>query len=101
MIRHAQFSLALSLAFPLAACATVTDPDPIEVAPQGECDAVPVQSLVGERATAQLGGRIVRDTSARNLRWIPPRSAVTQDFRPDRVNVAYDDDYIIQRIYCG
>lgn len=86
----------------LAACATTPQTEePIEIAPQGECDATLVESMVGERADAALGGRVQRITASRSLRWIPPRSAVTQDYRPDRVNVVYDDDYIVQRIYCG
>lgn len=89
----------------LGACATAQDAqdngEPIEVAPQGECDAAPVQSLVGTRATSDLGARVLRESAADTLRWIPPRTAVTQDFRPDRVNVAYDDDLMVERIYCG
>lgn len=90
----------------LAACATTdgdTDmpDDVIEVAPAGDCDAAPIQHLIGERATGDLGASVLAETRSEKLRWIPPRTAVTQDFRPDRVNVVYDDDYIIERIYCG
>lgn len=93
--------LALPL-FALAACATTQAGDePIEVAPQGECDAAPIQSLVGQRTSVELGARIRAESGADAFRWIPPRSAVTQDYRPDRVNVLYDDDYVIERIYCG
>jgi len=35
------------------------------------------------------------------LRWGPPRSAMTMDFRQDRVTVAYDDAMIITHIACG
>lgn len=86
----------------LAACTTTQErEEPIEVAPNGECDATPVQFMIGERADSTLGDRVLRITSSRGFRWIPPRSAVTQDYRPDRVNVVYDDDYIVTRIYCG
>ncbi len=92
----------LSLALAMGACATTQDADePIEVAPAGDCDVTAVEWMVGERADAVLGGRVLRITNSRTLRWIPPRTAVTQDFRPDRVNVTYDDEYIVQRIYCG
>ncbi len=91
----------LSLAA-LSACTTTPGlSEPIEVAPQGECDAAPVQTLVGQRADSDLGLRVLRETASRSLRWIPPRSAVTQDFRRDRVNVVYGDDYTVERIFCG
>lgn len=91
----------LSLAA-LSACTTTPGKsEPIEVAPQGECDAAPVQALVGERADSDLGLRVLRGTASRSLRWIPPRSAVTQDFRHDRANVVYGDDYTVERIFCG
>jgi hypothetical protein len=96
-----RFLAALPL-FALAACATTPDNDePIEVAPQGECDVTAVEWMVGERADAVLGGRVHRITRSTSFRWIPPRTAVTQDYRPDRVNVVYDDDYVVTRIYCG
>lgn len=34
-------------------------------------------------------------------RIIPPDSAVTQDYRPDRVNVDVDEDGVILRVWCG
>jgi predicted GTPase len=30
-----------------------------------------------------------------------PRTAVTMDFREDRVTVSYDDNYQIERVSCG
>ena len=35
------------------------------------------------------------------LRWAPPRSAMTMDYRQDRVNVMYDDAYKITQVTCG
>lgn len=91
-------------ALALAAC---TAPDtsasaPIPASPErGVCDAAPVQGLVGETATAEIGAAILAQTGARTLRWGPPRSAFTMDYREDRVNVMYDDDMAIERITCG
>lgn len=63
--------LALPL-FALAACATTQAGDePIEVAPQGECDAAPIQSLVGQRTSVELGARIRAESGADAFRWIP------------------------------
>lgn len=34
-------------------------------------------------------------------RILPPGSVMTQDFRPDRLNVNLDEDGVIVRIWCG
>lgn len=65
------------------------------------CDAAPVQNHVGHKATASNGAELMRLTGARTLRWVPPRTAVTMDFRADRLTVSYDDNMIIERISCG
>lgn len=89
-------------ALPLAACATVpVDEEPERRMPEGQCDAAQARGHVGEKATGELGERLLAETGARVLRWVPPRTAVTMDFRPDRLTVSYDDNYIIERISCG
>jgi len=77
------------------------DGDPPAREPAGECDASAVQDHVGHRASAEAGATLLRLTGARTLRWVPPRTAVTMDFRPDRLTVTYDDNMIIERITCG
>jgi hypothetical protein len=84
-------------ALALGACATTGDAPNLA----GECKAESAQSLVGERATQEIGERLLRLTGARQLRWGPPRSAMTMDFRADRLTVSYGDNYIIERISCG
>ena len=86
-----------------AACATTMDDDgrmpSRDIA--GECDADDAQSMLGERATAATGAQLLRLTGATELRWVPPRTAVTMDFRANRLTVSYDDNMIIERIACG
>lgn len=65
------------------------------------CNADPVQIYVGQRADQAVGAAILKASGARTLRWGPPRSAWTMDFRQDRVNVEYDAGMIIERITCG
>ena len=65
------------------------------------CDAAPAQYHVGHDATAAMGAAILKDSGARTLRWGPPRSAWTMDYRQDRVNVRYDDAMTIIDITCG
>ena len=69
--------------------------------PAGMCNAEPAQSLVGQQATAEIGQRIMTLTKARQLRWGAPGTAMTMDFRQERVNVFYDQSMRIERITCG
>lgn len=95
-------ALAASLA--LASCTTMASDAPQDMPvrePSGECDASGVQGMIGQRATAQLGATLLEQTGAATLRWVPPRTAVTMDFRPDRLTVSYDDDLMVERISCG
>lgn len=64
------------------------------------CDAAPAQRHVGQQATAAIGAAILAASGARTLRWGPPRSAWTMDYRQDRVNVRYDDAMTIIDITC-
>ncbi|ALC13996.1 I78 family peptidase inhibitor [Sphingopyxis sp. 113P3] len=96
--------IAIAAALPLAACAageattgSTPPPPPAEMT----CNADAVQSYVGQTAAAEVGGAILKAAGARTLRWAPPRSAMTMDYRQDRVNVMYDDAYKITQISCG
>ena len=95
--------IALAIAPLMSACATTAPDVPAEPERRlpGECDATPVQSLIGSRATGEVGARLLAETGAKTLRWVPPRTAVTMDFRPDRLTVRYDDNYTITSIACG
>ncbi len=93
--------LLATLGASLAGCATVPAAEPLVREPVGTCLATGVQGLVGQRATAELGATLLGRTGARTLRWVPPRTAVTMDFRADRLTVSYDDDMVIERISCG
>lgn len=92
-----------AIAMPLAACATADDVQSITPAdpPMAQCDASGAQDLIGQGATAQLGAQLLYMTGATQLRWVPPRTAVTMDYRADRLTVSYDDDMMIERISCG
>ncbi|MCX7285401.1 MAG: I78 family peptidase inhibitor [Novosphingobium sp.] len=85
----------------LAGCAAQAPPEDVPALPQGACKAEPAQSLVGRKADASVAAELLRLTGARTLRWVPPRSAVTMDYRADRLTVGYDDTYTIVRISCG
>ena len=100
----APIAAALLLPF-AAACATTVPMDESEPLPSrppaGECDASGVQDMIGRTASAETGTLLLQRTGAATLRWVPPRTAVTMDFRADRLTVSYDDDMVIDRISCG
>ena len=92
------------VALPLAACAGTYGDAPGFVPANeagGECDAQPVQYHIGHEASAEMGVTILRESGAKTLRWGPPNSAWTMDYRSDRVNVRYDEDRKIIEITCG
>lgn len=67
----------------------------------GECKADALASFAGQKATAEVGAAMMKASGARTLRWVPPRTAVTMDFRADRLTVSYDDALVIERASCG
>ncbi|WP_246449887.1 I78 family peptidase inhibitor [Qipengyuania soli] len=96
-------SIALiAIALPLAACAAYEEPASTPAAePTYTCDAAAVQGHIGHTASADMGAAIQLQSGARTLRWGPPDSAWTMDYRPDRVNVRYDNAMKITEITCG
>ena len=95
-------AIATAAALPLTAC--VGSNAPVESAPppaEAACNADAVQSYIGQTVTADLGGVILQASGSRTLRWGPPRSAMTMDYRIDRVNVLYDDAYKVTQVSCG
>jgi hypothetical protein len=94
---------AAGMAIGLAGCATTgseTAPAAVAEAPM-TCKAEAAQYHIGHDATQAMGAAILKDTGARTLRWGPPNSAWTMDYREDRVNVRYDEKMKITDITCG
>jgi len=89
---------------PLLACASIAaEPEIPErgVTPGYLCDADALQYMVGKQATGQLGREALEKSGAKILRWIQPNTAVTMDYRTDRLNIAYDEKMMVDRINCG
>lgn len=101
--------LLTAAALPLSACNTVENlsnrmmPSTIEPVADngGKCDASGLNGFVGKEATVELGTDAVKQSGASRLRWLPPRSAVTMDYREDRLNIGYDDNMIVTALRCG
>ena len=67
-----------------------------EAAPVQEADACGAAAL-----QARVGTPVEDHAFGGDTRIIPPGTAVTMDFRDDRLNVETDEDGVITRIYCG
>ena len=96
----------IALALPLAACVNPggSEPSAPPVPPDaalGACDATATEAYVGQTATAETGAAILAASGAEVLRWGPPNSAWTMDYRTNRVNVRYDESSTITEITCG
>jgi Peptidase inhibitor I78 family len=81
-------------------------PDTTEILPAEKaggfaCAAESVQYAIGQKTSAELGSKMVAESGSATLRWLPPHSMATMDYRPDRLNVHYNDDMIITRVNCG
>ncbi|WP_162249693.1 I78 family peptidase inhibitor [Altererythrobacter sp. Root672] len=100
MTKVMALAAAAAAALILGGCAT-TDAGHHEDFVGGKCKAEPGQTFVGQRATVATGAGIQKVTGSAILRWAPPNSALTMDFREERVTVAYDKDMVIERVTCG
>ncbi|RJF91074.1 I78 family peptidase inhibitor [Sphingomonas cavernae] len=65
------------------------------------CKGDALQQFVGQTVSAELGATALKASGARTLRWGPPRSAMTMDYRTDRLTIVYDDDQKVTQISCG
>jgi Peptidase inhibitor I78 family len=66
-----------------------------------ECNATSVQYALGKKSSPALAQELMAKAGASILRMIPPRTAVTMDYNPVRLNISFDDAMVIDRISCG
>ncbi|KTF67275.1 I78 family peptidase inhibitor [Sphingomonas sp. HT-1] len=77
-------------------------PKKVEPLPPGvECDANRVLYLKGKPRAAIDAGEALRHSGAKVIRWIEPGSAVTMDFRVDRLNLHVDKVGTVTDARCG
>ncbi len=92
-MRFALISLPL---LALAACQT-TQRDSDQARADGPtCIADQLQDHVGQPISA-----LDHNSLPQPMRVIGPGTAVTMDYRIERLNIEHDQSEIIQRIYCG
>ena len=98
------FGLTLTLAA-LGACTTYQDGEPDDSANASEanaedlCGAAALQDYVG-KAGDDANKAALEAAAPEGFRWIPFNSMITQDFRPDRLNVSLAEDGTIEGISC-
>lgn len=86
----------------LAACSTApAEPLVHGETPGHECKADGTDHFLGQAGNSETGAAILRATHAAVLRWAPPGTMMTMEFRADRVTVALGPDNRITRINCG
>ncbi len=86
----------------LAAAAILALPACVSAGNPGDtCRAAPGQAFIGRAASSAVGAELLRVTSSRILRWVPPGTIVTTDYKFGRLTVAYDGAMTITTISCG
>lgn len=96
MIRLAPVALVA-----LAACTQTPAPATADPATGAQCDATPVQSLLGGAGDPATVDRAKAGSGARIVRRYATGAALTMDFRPDRLNVEVDAGGKIVKLSCG
>lgn len=97
--------LALVATVALAGCSSTVTPPSTSMPPPIDCGAQALAGKTGQPvigSTAQdvrVGGEAVN--AAGTVRVITPGMAVTQDFRPDRLNLEVDASGNLVRAYCS
>jgi peptidase inhibitor I78 family protein len=91
--------LAASL---LGACSTAPAATPVHgVTPGHKCETDDTARFIGQPGTSETGAAIKQASHAAVLRWAPPGTMLTMDFREDRVTVHLDEANKVTEIKCG
>lgn len=69
--------------------------------PQDACNAGRAAPFFGKHETAKLHEELQSVVGHDRIRWIHPGQVVTQDYRPDRLNIIVDEDRLIDSARCG
>jgi hypothetical protein len=86
----------------LCACATVPAQTSVHGTVPGHiCNADRTARFIGQRATAESGGEIMRATNSAILRWAPPGYMLSMDYSASRVTIHLDPAQTITAINCG
>jgi hypothetical protein len=65
------------------------------------CDAAKAKRLVGRKRSPRVEAEALRLSGAAIVRWIPPGTMVTMDYRADRLDLRVDGKGRILSVSCG
>ena len=91
--------LSLLVLAPLAACTSIRPAVPLTAG--DHCSPATLGQYAGQTATAELGAAMLRDNGKTNLRWVQPGTAVTMDYREDRLTVSLDAAGRVESASCS
>ena len=96
-----RIALTALLAFPLAACMVTPSGQPGTGEPIGSCRNEGLGQFVGQPASQELGARMLRESGARTIRWVPKGGIITMEFSADRLTVMLDGSNRVEAARCG
>jgi len=96
-----RIALTALSAVPLAACMVTPSGQPGAVDPMGTCRNEPLAQFTGQPASQELGARMLAESGARTIRWVPKGSVITMEFSPHRVTVLLDGANRVESVRCG
>ena len=106
--KHVMRLILANLALaPLAACTIATSDATADRGPinspnlPAACNKAALAQFVGQPASEELGARMLRESGARTIRWVPKGGVVTMDFSPHRLTVQLDGSNRVERASCG
>lgn len=101
----AKFLMIVPTALTLAACSPHTPPatetPPPPSAEGASCGAGQFASYVGRKATDDVIAAITKVRGDQPIRILRPGTAMTMDYRQERLNVDIDEAGTIKRLYCA
>ena len=88
---------------PLTACTVATSHGTADGKPPlpAACRNEALTQFVGQPASEELAGRMLRASGARIIRWVPKGGVVTMDFSPERITVRLDGSNRVEAANCG
>jgi len=96
-----RLALAAVAAFPISACMATPSGQPGTGEPVGSCRNDGLGQFVGQPASQDLGARMLAESGARTIRWVPKGAIITMEFSPDRLTIMLDGSNRVEAARCG
>ena len=96
-----RIALAVLSIIPLAACMVTPSGQPGSGDPVGACRNEGLDQFIGQPANQDLGAKMLRQSGARAIRWVPKGGIITMEFSADRLTVMLDGSNRVEAARCG